>query len=779
MRTILILAWLAIFASAQTAKPEVSLELEAKLRARLAAPMTEFDLDLVMLGDDFFGTEPQPLRFSPDGTELWFSWKRWDERESGTFVCRVADGTVRRLSDDEDVPPPWVWSRDRTARAAVQDGTLALVRDGVTSSPLRLAQAPYDLQFSPQADALLFRSGNGFFRLLSGNFEQLLVLGEGKRKPEPAAAAAPSPKDPTLAEWHKQRERALFRVHWEEFEREERNRVLEVARKARRKTVFNYEPPEGWRVNAVELSPTGLHALTILEKETARGRSADMPDYLSADGYTSVRPTRAKVGEVRAERSAELVDIAANRITPLKLPSEKLDASSASFSPDGTALLLVATARDDTCAMLLGVAIESGALAVLHEVRDEAWVLTRGLLPDWLGDGHSGVFVSEKNGWMQLWRVDAASGEVRQLVEGHFEVSQVEVAADGRTLWCVATPLSPHVRDLVRVDAEDGSMTVISADAGGRRILLSPDNARLAEVYSKPNQPWELRLRDLRSGTTRTVTDSPSPAFLGHDWLVPEIVRIPASDGVQVPARIYRPTANGSALRPAVIFVHGAGYLQNVHDWWSRYAREYAFHHLLRAEGFVVLDMDYRGSSGYGRDWRTAIRGHMGGRDLEDHVDAARWLTEHENVDPARIGLYGGSYGGFLTLMAMFTKAGVFAAGAALRPVTDWAHYNDGYTANILDTPLENPDAFARSSPIDFAAGLRGRLLLCHGLRDDNVHAQDTVRLQQRLIELRKSDFEVAYYPAEAHGFRDGASWSDEYRRILALMRTLQLSTRR
>jgi dipeptidyl aminopeptidase/acylaminoacyl peptidase len=193
------------------------------------------------------------------------------------------------------------------------------------------------------------------------------------------------------------------------------------------------------------------------------------------------------------------------------------------------------------------------------------------------------------------------------------------------------------------------------------------------------------------------------------------------------------------------------------------------FHNMLVDMGYTVLDIDYRGSSGYGRDWRTGIYRYMGGKDLSDHVDGARFLVEKHGIDPARVGLYGGSYGGFITLMAMFNHPDVFTAGAALRSVTDWAHYNHGYTANILNTPVEDSIAYARSSPINFANGLQGALLMCHGVIDDNVQFQDIIRLSQRLIELGKENWELAVYPVERHAFTEPTSWYDEYRRILKL----------
>jgi dipeptidyl aminopeptidase/acylaminoacyl peptidase len=283
--------------------------------------------------------------------------------------------------------------------------------------------------------------------------------------------------------------------------------------------------------------------------------------------------------------------------------------------------------------------------------------------------------------------------------------------------------------------------------------------------------PAELHVADNRAGAQATrITTTPTEEWRSFDWIAPEIIHFTAGDGVQVPARIYEPADVGAEPNgAAVIFVHGAGYLQNVHNWWSSYFREYMFHHILASRGYVVLDIDYRASAGYGRDWRTAIYRHMGGKDLEDVVDGARFLVQTEKVDPKRIGVYGGSYGGFITLMAMFTTPDVFAAGAALRPVTDWSHYNHGYTSNILNVPQIDPEAYKKSSPIYFADGLKGQLLILHGMVDTNVFFQDSVRLVQKLIELRKENWAIAPYPVENHGFTEETSWADEYKRILKL----------
>jgi dipeptidyl aminopeptidase/acylaminoacyl peptidase len=367
--------------------------------------------------------------------------------------------------------------------------------------------------------------------------------------------------------------------------------------------------------------------------------------------------------------------------------------------------------------------------------------------------------------------MNAAGAGRRQRTKGKWEVLSAELTPD-RTAWLLHTSeVSPFDRHAYLLSLSASPPVRLTAEEGGHTVALAPGGKQLADVFSTADRPPELFLQPAGAGGRRSrLTISPTAEWLTFPWIRPAIVMIPASDGVPVPARIYRPADLGA--RPngaAVIFVHGAGYLHNVHHYWSSYFREYQFNHLLASKGYVVLDLDYRASAGYGRDWRVAIYRHMGGRDLEDQVDAVRWLRQSFGIEPERVGIYGGSYGGFITLMALFTRPGWFGAGAALRPVTDWAHYNHPYTASILNEPQEDSVAYRRSSPIYFAEGLEDPLLIAHGMVDVNVHFQDVVRLTERLIELGKTGWELAPYPVEDHGFVRPESWTDEYRRILEL----------
>ncbi len=243
-----------------------------------------------------------------------------------------------------------------------------------------------------------------------------------------------------------------------------------------------------------------------------------------------------------------------------------------------------------------------------------------------------------------------------------------------------------------------------------------------------------------------------------------------ARDGVKVPARLFKP-ANFKKGGPGVVFVHGAGYLQNVDKWWSTsYYHEYMFDHILMERGFLVIDVDYRGSAGYGRDWRTAIYEHMGGKDLDDIADAAKYMVAQHGVDPKkdrplRRQLWRIHHAdGDVHPAGYLRRRRRAAAGFGLGALQPRLHRRHSESAAERSRGLSQAPR-----PSIFAEGLKGALLICHGMVDTNVEFEDTVRLVQRLIELRKENWHLAPYPVENHGFVQPTSWADEYKRILAL----------
>jgi len=751
--------------------------------AQPPAPRT-LTVEWIMQGPALYGYAPRAVRWSGDGQRVYFEWKQASEppeKEYSTWVVNRDGSGLRRLSEEEalEAPPARASeSSDGTKAVFAREGDIWLY-DYVTDQARRLTRTS-DAESSPRLTrdgkrVSFVRGGNLYvLSLESGVIEQLTNI---------LAPGAPDPgeerKGTASQEYLKKEERALLEAV------EKRARQREEREEKRRKE--NPRKPmrlsQRQSVTDLLLSPDEKYVLAVITERPQEAKTALMPLYVTESAYTETQPTRTKVGDLQLRQRMALIRADNGEVRWLdpgikttrdgKEAERPVTLFNPRWSEDGARLAVLGRASDFKDRWVFAVDAETAKLRPLFHLHDDAWVDGPGAQSlGWLPGGREVWFQAERDGWSHLYAADWDTGEIRALTSGKWEVKSAELSKNKQYFLLVSSEESPYEHHLYLMPAAGGPRTRLTGPPGVYEGELSPDGARLAVIHSRANQPPELYLMDARpDAAMRRVTVSPSEEFAKYPWIDKPIVEIPARDGARVPAHIYKPK-NWKKGGPAVIFVHGAGYLQNVHRGWSSYAREMMFHHLLMERGYIVLDLDYRGSAGHGRDWRTAVYRHMGGKDLDDQVDAARWLAAEHGVDPKRIGIYGGSYGGFITLMAMFTQPGVFAAGAALRPVTDWAHYNHPYTGAILNLPQDDPEAYKRSSPIYHAAGLQGALLICHGMADANVHFQDTVRLAQKLIELGKENWEVAIYPVEDHGFVHASSWTDEYRRILKLFET-------
>jgi len=409
-----------------------------------------------------------------------------------------------------------------------------------------------------------------------------------------------------------------------------------------------------------------------------------------------------------------------------------------------------------------------------HHLHNDAWINWQFNDLGWLKDNRTLWYLSEESGYSQLY-VKPVDGTAKALTAGKFEVSQPQLSNDGQWFYVRTNKLAPYSYDVYRVPSNGGELSRITQYGGMDQFTLSPDDRQLAVLHSSAYVLPQLAVQSVDGGAPRELTHTMKPGFTAYHWIEPKIVQVPSSHGAGVIYAKYYGPANESdapSSRPAVLFVHGAGYLQDVKEAATYYQHEQLFNNLLVQEGYVVLDMDYRASEGYGSAWRTAIYRQMGHPELEDLLDGKAWLVKNHGVDPRRVGIYGGSYGGFMTEMALLRAPGEFAAGAAQRPPADWVTYNDPYTSGILNTPQLDPEAYKTSSPITYAANLRDPLLINHGLIDDNVMASDSLRLYQRFIELHKKNFWLSLYPLERHEFEHADAWYDEYRRINELFET-------
>jgi dipeptidyl aminopeptidase/acylaminoacyl peptidase len=762
----------------------------AILLASQAVPAGKFALtiDNIMRGPELYGYEPAQVRWSGDARRIYFQWKQAGDpriQRPDTYVVERDGSGLRKLSDAEaNSAPPASGdaTRDKQRIVYARDGDIFLY-DAATANTRQITKTDdpeTDPHFTHDEKRVAFTRANNLYviALDTGAIEELTDIRPAGTPPPPGEE-----KRTASQESLKNQEKDLLEAIRERAaEREEQE--------AKRKREHPRKPltlQTGQTVASLRLTPDEKYVIASIHEPATGAKRAMVPNFVTESGYTEDIASRDKVGDKQSLARLAILSVETGEVkwvdhgqravvqtADAKTPADRdVQLSEPVWSADGTKAVVDARAGDNKDRWILALDEDTGKTRVVAHDHDEAWVSGPGIdgpgALGWMKGDRDIYFQSERTGYSHLYTVPFAGGDPKALTSGAWEVDSAILSSDKSHFYLVTDEGDPGQQNVYEMSAEGGARMKLTGLAGGHSCVPSPDDRWFADVYSYTNKPPELYAQEARAdAAAKKLTSSPAPEFWEYPWLDVPIVTFPARDGATLRARLYKP-ANYRKGGPAVLFVHGAGYLQNVHRWWSYYAHEYMFHHLLMERGYLVADVDYRGSAGYGRDWRTAIYRHMGGEDLDDNIDAARWMVSQYGADPKRIGIYGGSYGGFITLMAMFTEADVFAAGAALRPVTDWANYNDEYTSNILNLPQTDAEAYKRSSPIYFAQGLKGALLICHGMVDTNVHFQDTAELVQRLIELHKENWELAVYPVENHGFVEPSSWADEYKRIFDL----------
>ena len=765
----------------------LALILPIILVAFRATPAGKFALtiDSIMRGPELYGYEPAEVRWSGDGARIYFQWKQASDpriKPADTYVVARDGMGLRKLSDDEaKLAPPAAGdtTRDRQRTVYSRDGDIFLYDGaaGTTRQITKTEDAETNPHFTHDEKRIAFTRSNNLYLIApdSGAIEEMTDIRPAGSPPPPE-----DQKGTASQEALKKEQKDLLEVVREraaEREEEEAKRKREHPRKP-------FILQTGQTVASLQLSPDEKYVIASIHEPATGAKHTVVPNFVTESGYTDDIPSYDKVGDKQSLARLAILSATTGEVTwvdhgqraavqaaDAKAPADReVQLSEPLWSEDGTKAVVDARAIDNKDRWILAMDEATGKTRVVAHDHDDAWIDGPGIgTLGWMKGDREIYFQSERTGYSHLYALPFDGGEPKALTSGAWEVDSAVLSRDKSRFFLVTSEGDPGQQNVYAMSAEGGARTKLTTLAGGHSYVPSPDDRWFADVYSYTNKPPELYAQESRpDAAAKKLTSSPAPEFWEYPWLDTPIVTFPARDGAMVRAHLYKP-ANYRKGGPAVLFVHGAGYLQNVHRKWSYYAREYMFHQLLMERGYLVAEVDYRGSAGYGRDWRTGIYRHMGGKDLDDNIDAARWMVSQYGADPKRIGVYGGSYGGFITLMAMFTEPDVFAAGAALRPVTNWANYNDEYTSNILNLPQTDTEAYKKSSPLYFAQGLKGALLICHGMADTNVHFQDTVELVQKLIELRKENWELAVYPAENHGFVEPTSWADEYKRIFAL----------
>ena len=750
--------------------------------------------------DEWIGSLPDNIFWSDDSKTIYFEWNPEKKPIEDLYKIEINGDSQHPekadLKEKRAIPPRSAdFNNKKSKKVYARDGNLVIynVENKTSEVILKSFHSLKSPKFTFNDKGIVFIMDGDLFKW-NLDKKKLVQLVDFERK---KATSKETKKKTPKEKWLYNQQMDLFKV----LRRRERNKsykdsIENINIKQEIKTVYT---KNGSPANII-LSPDEKYITYNLFKR-GKSKRTRVPHFISSTGYLEIEKARSKVGGSQYQYGLQIYNIEKDSVYSVNTSNipgikdkpkylkdypgrkdentieRKVNIFGPYWSDNGKKALISVRAADNKDRWLMLLDMKSGNTELLDRQRDEAWIAGPGIGSTgwrekigWLPDNKHIWFQSEKSGYSHLYIMNVENKKEKQLTKGKFEIYNPRISKDKKYWYFNANKTHPGERQFYKMPLMGGKMEQLTFMKGRNNVALSPDENYMAIHYSSANQPWEIYFkRNTPEAKPVKLTNSLTSLFKAYDWRKPQIITFKARDEKKVYARLYKPENKNKKETPAVIFVHGAGYLQNAHNWWSKYFREYMFHNLLVDKGYTVLDIDYRGSAGYGRDWRTGIYRHMGGKDLTDHIDGAKYLVKKQNVDPERIGIYGGSYGGFITLMALFKNPETFAAGAALRSVTDWAHYNHTYTSNILNQPTEDSIAYQRSSPINFAEGLEDPLLICHGMIDDNVQFQDVVRLTQRFIELGKENWELAVYPMERHSFKEPESWTDEYRRILKL----------
>jgi dipeptidyl aminopeptidase/acylaminoacyl peptidase len=519
------------------------------------------------------------------------------------------------------------------------------------------------------------------------------------------------------------------------------------------------EDDPGYRI--AEWSSTGK--LLVAQSDNSDSKEYYFPEYV--DTYVKTGSTRRGIGSF----ILSVIDIKTGKVTKL-LDGKGFPRSDLSPSGKYAALDLIDAPMKHRTISIHD--FENDSTYTIFEDSTKGWLY--GTSMEFAPKSDLLMIQSEKDGWNHIYTIKPDGTGMKQHTKGDYDIPFAEWL-DSKSMVIATSENDPGDIQLYKLTLSSNKKEQLTKSEGHRRdFRLSPDKRYVAYNKTFFNEPADIYLVDIKNpGKEIKLTDTVPEEFYEMGWQKEDYVRFTGRDGnTQLSASILKPDeideTNGN---PVVVFVHGAGSLQNVFKGFSfSYWREYMFNQYLTKKGYYVIEVDYRHSTGYGRKFREDVTGWMGKYETEDIEDGLAYLAEnYAGADTSRVGVYGGSYGGFMALYTVSVSPEHFDAAAALRSVTNWENYyytNPWYTYPRLGTPQADSANYARSSPITYADSLTKPVLILHGLIDNNVGFQDAAQYIERLIQSGNTNFDMMMYPSERHSFRDPDSWYDEYYRI-------------
>ncbi len=693
-------------------------------------------LERMLADPPLSGTTPLDLRWLPDGTRYAMLERSGEGKDAAhrLVVVDAASGRSTVVLSEKDLPA----APDDAARAARP----------------RLQGASW----SPKGDALLLASGQDLYLYP--------VPGGPLRRLTRGGAAAESPQfSPDGRFVAFVRAHDLFAI---ELASGRELRLSADGGENRVNAQFDWlydEELVGPGTKAYAWSPDGRAIAYITLDETKVPRHP-LTDWLPVHPASEQQPYPTP-GDPNPVPGLRVVPVLAGgdgpRTLDLAWPDDTKYLVRVGWTPDGTAVTYQLLDRDQARLDFVRLDLATGASTTLVTETDPLWVNLSDQEPVFLRDGRF-VWSTERGGSRQLELRDASGRLLHPLTTGAGEVTALLAVDEPSGLVYFASNEGDALeRHLWRVKLDGGPAARLTTEPGTHDLRVAPGARFVIDTRSTADRPPSTWLLDRDGRVVRAIDANEKPPILDFALGRTAFVEIKGPSGALLHAALLTPPDFDPAKKyPVIVYVYGGPHVQVVRRAWTGQS---AFHHLLAGRGFIVFSLDNRGSFGRGREFERALGRRLGKVELEDQLAGVEWLKSQPYVDAARLGIWGWSYGGTMTLHAL-THSDVFKAGAAVAPVTDWRYYDSAYTERYLGTPASNADGYRESSPVSAAEKLGGALLIVHGSTDDNVHWQNTLAFVDRLYKADRP-YDLQIYPNKNHGIGGKDARLHLFRRIL------------
>jgi dipeptidyl-peptidase-4 len=668
------------------------------------------------------------LTWTPDGKQLSYFETKGSSKETKTelWVMDAANGERRLLvaSDKlESILPP---------ESSKPTQATGLGR-----------RAPSQYQWTPDGSGILFQGGTALAWLdLKSQGTRTLVSGaaniaDPKISPDGRSVSFIRDHNVWLVNLADGKERAITQGGTEKIRKGELDWVypeeLEI------KTAYWWSPDSS-AIAYLEMDERKVSQYPMVDFSSPSGE-AEMERYPVAGGANPiVRVLVASLGggEPRVMDTGAETDIYIPRVNWLT---------------DSKHLAIQRLNRTQTELDLLIADVPNGSSRVALTEKDPYWInVSDDLL--FLKDGKRFLWSSERSGYRHLYVYDVSGKQLAQLTKGDWEVAAVDGVDEAKGLvYFTATEKSPLQRQLYRVALDASGFARLTREEGTHAAVFAPNATAFIDTFSNTAAPPRQDLCRADGSRIAAINENKVSELADYHLSPTEFLSMKTHDGVQLNASIIKPPDFDPQKKyPVLVYTYGGPHAQVVRNAWG--GATFLWHQLMAQRGYIVFALDNRGSTGRGHAFETPVHFRLGAQELSDQRDGVAYLKTLPYVEASRIGIWGWSYGGHMTLHAMFEAGDDFKVGFAGGPVTDWRYYDSIYTERYMGLPQKNKMSYEESSPVKNAGHLKGKLLIAHGTGDDNVHFANTLAVMNDLIDAGKY-VEVLAFPGRGHGVSD------------------------